>query len=563
MAIVSKKAFRDLAIQWFPKLRFGMFVHFGVYAPLERGEWAQYRDEIPRAEYEKLMHRFNPSKFNADEWIDVAEAGGCRYITLTVKHHDGFCLFDSALTDYKITNTPFGRDLTGELIEACHRRGMRICLYYSQPDWHHRNFVHLPGAFKDLDDPPPDQEPDWPKYLSYCHGQVEELCTKYGRIDGIWFDGSHKSEKTWQGKKLYRLIKKHQPGAVVNERARYGDFFTPERTIPEDLTGYLFEACQSISKTGWGVFKDSPQFSIPNLTKNLVRVVAKGGNFLLNVGPLSDGRIPEYQAERLAAIGRWLETHGEGIYETQAGAVETGASDVVATRTGNTLYLFLCSWPDADCLTVPGIRQKPTSVEFLGLSGQLSADVTAEEGLVIRGLPMAPPGGLVYALQLQFSEEPKKTAVMPFNDPVQIIQLKSKGRTLLGVDRAKKIGMGLKGSRLTVAKRKGTPEQVVANWNTLEQQLVWTVDAPSAGTYRVRLQVACPKPFDGSTFVVKGPQDALTGTVQATRSHADFRWISVGKMRLPEGISRVTLHPTEMPYGYVFGHIAGIDMTLI
>ncbi|GAG40523.1 unnamed protein product, partial [marine sediment metagenome] len=250
----------------------GMFVHFGIYAQVGRGEWIQYREDIPRAEYEKLMHTFNPAKFDADSWVDLAERAGCRYIAFTAKHHDGFCMFDSALTDYKITNTPFERDFTGELIQACHRRGMRIVLYYSPPDWHHPNFVNLKGAFKDLDNPPATDRPDWPKYLAYFHGQIEELCTKYGRIDGIWFDGSHKSEKMWQGRKVYRTIKKHQPGAVINDRCRCGDFFTPERSLPENLDGYLFEACQSVSATGWGYNRKSPQFSVPNLVENLVRL---------------------------------------------------------------------------------------------------------------------------------------------------------------------------------------------------------------------------------------------------------------------------------------------------
>jgi len=560
MAIVSRKAFADPALRWFPDLRFGMFVHFGGYAQLGRGEWVQYREGIPRGDYEKLIRRFNPSRFDADAWIDVAEAGGCRYITFTAKHHDGFCMFDSDLTDYKITNTPFGRDLTGELIAACHRRGMRICLYYSQPDWHHPSFVHLRGAFKDLDNPPPDQRPDWPKYLAYCHGQVEELCTRYGRIDGIWFDGSHKSEKTWQGRKLYRMIKKHQPGAVVNERARYGDFFTPERSLPEDLTGYLFEACQSIGQRSWGYSTISPQFSIPNLVENLVRVAAKGGNFLLNVGPQPDGRIPEYQAERLAAIGGWLQTHGQAVYGCLAGEIETGSPDVVATRKGNALYLFLCRWPDTDRLIVPGLRQRPTSAQILSGGTRLRADCT-DAGLEIHDLPMLPPDPSVSVIRLRFSEIPKVVSTRRQADQVPVVQLAERGRTALGVADAKVEGLGLKGSRLKVTQMpSGKPERVVTNWNAPEQRLTWTVGSPSARAYEGRILLACPTPFEGSAFVVKGTIDSIAGTVEATRSYSDYQWLTVGRIRLPKGVSRLTLYPIEMPYGYVFGHIAAMDL---
>jgi len=221
-------------LRWFYETRFGMCIHFGIYSLLERNEWSMLLENIPRAEYEKLATKFNPFRFDADEWVKLAEDAGAKYITVTAKHHDGFCMFDSALTDYKITNTPFKRDLIGELVDACHRHGMRIVIYYSQPDWHNPNYLHHKGAFKDLPNPPETDRSDWPAYQKYYMGQVEELCTKYGQIDGIWFDGSHKTVEEWKGREVYALIKKHQPHAVVNDRARFGDFFTPERSLPED-----------------------------------------------------------------------------------------------------------------------------------------------------------------------------------------------------------------------------------------------------------------------------------------------------------------------------------------
>ncbi len=557
MPIVLKQSVKDPKLRWFRESRFGMFIHFGLYALLERGEWVQYVEDIPKGKYEPLMHRFNPSRFDADEWVDLAEKAGCRYITLTAKHHDGFCLFDSDLTDYKITNTPFGRDLTGELINACHRRRMRICLYYSQPDWHHPNFVHFPGAFKDLDRPPSDQRPDWPAYLRYCHGQIEELCTRYGRIDGIWFDGSHKSEKMWQGRKLYRLVKKHQPGAVVNDRARHGDFFTPERQLPEDLTGHMFEACQSISKVGWGWHKDSPQYGLPNLLENLARVVSEGGNFLLNVGPLPDGTIPVHQADRMKAVGKWLSANGEAIYATEAGGVETDSPDVLTTRRRNSIYVYLCRWPDTDRLSIPGIRTDPKSAALL--SGKTSLKtVWTPSGLEIHGLPMSPPDPDLNVIRLRFRRAPKIVGGRTRAEKAETIHVNEKSRTRLSVQDAKPEGRGVKGSRLKVTKE--GPETAVTNWFAPEHRLTWSVVAPRAGNFRLRIRLACPKPYDGATFVVKGRIGSVEGTVKATRSYEDYRWLDVGPIRLPKGKSSLSLSPKEMAYGYLFAHVTELDL---
>jgi len=560
MAIVSRKAISDPALSWFREARFGMFVHFGLYALLRRGEWVQYHENIPRREYEKLRRRFNPARFDADAWVTLAEEAGCKYINLTAKHHDGFCLFDSALTDFKITNTPFGRDLIAELVDACHRRGMRIVFYYSQPDWRHPSYVHLPGAFKDLDDPPPDQAPDWPRYLEYYHGQVEELCTNYGRIDGIWFDGSHKSEETWQGRKVYRLIKKLQPGALVNDRARRGDIFTPERRLPEDLTGYMFEACQSICQQHWGYSEGTPQFSVPNLVENLVRVVGKGGNFLLNVGPAPDGTIPEWQAERLRAVGRWLEAHGKAVYATEAGAIDTGSDDILATRRGGAVNLLLCRWPDADRIVVPGIKSRPRSARLSASDHKLQTRCT-DEGLLITGLPMLPPDPCANVIRLQFGARPRLTLRKPAEPTPPTIRLSDRGRTVLSVADASPSGLSVKGGRLHVVRTGGRPAAKVSGWMVPDQRLTWRVEAPRAGAFEVRIRLACARPYHGSTYVVKSGRNAVTGVVKPTPSPTAFRWQTAGEIRLPAGESKLILRPVHMPYGYLFADVAELALT--
>jgi alpha-L-fucosidase len=563
MTIVRRESADDPQLQWFPQRRFGMFVHFGIYALLGQGEWAQYERSIPRAEYQALAQRFDPADFDADAWVQLAQDAGCRYITFTVKHHDGFCLFDSALTDYKITNTPFGRDLTGELIAACQRRDMPIILYYSQPDWHHPNYVHLPGAFKDLNEPPPGQQPDWEQYRAYLHGQVQELCTQYGRIDGIWFDGSHKSEETWQGRQLYHMIKGYQPWAVVNERARYGDFFTPERSLPpEEVSGYLFECCQSVSQIDWGYSENVPQYSVPNLIESLVRVVSKGGNFLLNVGPTANGVVPAAQQQRMRAVGRWLDVHGEAVYGTQASWIDTGSSDVLTTRKGNDLYVLLCRWPEADRLTILGLDQCPESAFLLRGGVELTTRCT-RAGLEIGDLPMLPSGPTVEAIALRF----RQLAPRQPDKPVTSQRIVHLGRTVLPVTDAEAQGLGVKGQRLRVVEReparrtdRAEPTRVITNWHAPEQKLVWSVDAPYAGTYRVSLWLACPEPYAGSTYALCGDLDALQAEVQPTPSFEDYAWQRAGVIELPRGPSRLTLAPVAMPYGYLFAHVAAIAL---
>ena len=559
MSVINSQSIVDPKLSWFREARFGMFIHFGLYALLGRGEWVQYFENIPRETYEKLKDQFNPDRFNADEWVDLAEKAGCRYICLTTKHHDGFCLFDSALTDFNITKSPFKRDLVGELVAACHRRGMRICLYYSQPDWHHPNFVHLPGAFKDLPVVPSDQIPDWAKYIRYFHGQVRELCTKYGRIDGIWFDGSHKQEQAWGGRRVYRLIKQHQPGAVVNDRSGYGDIFTPERSLPDDLEGYMHECCQAVTATHWGYDPTDSHFSLPHLVETLARVVAHGGNLLLNVGPMPDGRIPEEQASRMVAVGRWLATCGEAVYGTEAGRIDTGSKDVVASRKGDTLYLFFCKWPDTDRLVVPGIRSLPTTATLLSSSAAVAAHST-EAGLELK-LPPIGPDPVLNVVKLKFSAQPDLLAPVPVPLPqAKLVRLPSRGEAVLSVLDAGVAGHTIKGGRLHVDRRSVEPTAAVRNWMNRDQRLVWLVDAPQAGVYAVRIQLSCPEPFQGSTFTLRAGEGRLSGVVPATKTFDDYDWQMLGEIRLPAGTSRLTLQPEKIPYGYLFAHVAGISL---
>lgn len=560
--IVQRRLAPELS--WFPEARFGMFVHFGIYALLGRGEWVQYRGPIPQAKYEKLRERFNPARFDADEWVDIAERGGCRYLCVTAKHHDGFCLFDSALTDYKITNTPFGGDLIGELVEACQRRGMRILLYYSQPDWHHPNFVHRRGWFKDLDDPPASDRPDWPKYLAYYHGQIEELCTNYERIDGIWFDGVQKSERDWQGRRVYDLIKRLQPAAVVNERAGFGDFFTPERSVSAEpaAAGYMVEGCQSISANAWGHREDSTLNNAPFLIESLVKMAAANGNYLLNVGPLPDGTIPEEQAARLADVGDWLRRHGEAIYGT-TGTPERGGGDLLLTQRGATGYLHLLRWPENDAVEVTGLQRRPRSARLLATDQPLRLE-PIDGGVRLRDLPSLPPDPAVNVIELSFTSA--RITVKPRPAPPAVVEVD--GATNLDADAATLPGFGPKGFRaqLTVTRPAdwGTmtpPETAIGRWTSTEQRARWELDVRRGGTYRVTLEIGCDTFHAGSRFSVTVGGGRLGGTVPDTGGHRAFADLELGEVELTAGRTSLAVRPTSLQVGYHFAAIRRIRLT--
>ena len=349
--------------------RFGMFIHWGIYSLLGRGEWVMFNEKIPVEEYEKLQARFNPTKFDAEAWVRLAKAAGQRYITITSKHHDGFCMFDSALTTYSSMHSPAHRDFIGELTRACQRNGVKIQYYYSLLDWHH-----------------PDYRTNFAAYLDYAFGQIRELCTKYGRIDGIWFDGGWEhSWQEWQAPKLIAMIRKLQPHALVNDRAGWGgDYATPEQTIPPGmLGGRLFECCFTINNS-WGYNAYDRAFKSPQqIVMMLADIVGKGGNLLLNVGPLPTGEIPNEQAYRLRQVGEWLAKYGESIYGCGAGPFAQTPWGR-CTAKGNRLYIHLFEWPGRE-LTLAGLRTKVKAARLLKGNVPVKARLT-EDGVVL-GLP--------------------------------------------------------------------------------------------------------------------------------------------------------------------------------
>jgi alpha-L-fucosidase len=397
----------DQRMGWWRDAKFGMFIHWGLYAiPAGEwngvkvpglGEWIQSGGKIPEPDYAKLQHQFNPVKYDAKKWVALAKQAGVKYIVITSKHHDGFCLFDSKLTDYDVMGTPYGRDLLKPLADECHRQGIKICFYHSILDW------HQPDA----------KGKDFPKYVEHLRGQLRELLTNYGPIGVLWFDGEWIPEWTEeQGRDLEKYLRSIQPDLIVNNRVGKrkqtpGDFGTPEQEIPATGTpGWDWETCMTMNDT-WGFKKDDQNWKSPqDMLRKLVDITSKGGNFLLNVGPTAEGEIPPPSVERLEAMGRWLAANGESIYGTAASPfakLDWGR----CTRKPGTLYLHVFDWPKDGRLVVPGLENKTRNAYLLADKDHKPLVVARAEKDIVISVPPAAPDPIDTVVVLEIEGDPR------------------------------------------------------------------------------------------------------------------------------------------------------------
>ncbi|OAD42232.1 alpha-L-fucosidase [Polaribacter atrinae] len=343
------------ARQWFEDAKFGLFIHWGVYSILGAGEWVMNNQNIAIDAYEKLPSFFNPTKFNAEEWVQIAKNAGMEYITITTRHHDGFSMYDSEVSDYNIVKkTPYGRDIIKELSEACNKEGIKLFFYYSLIDWHDDDYFPRGKTGNGIDGR---KEGNWSAYIRFMKAQLTELLTNYGEIGGIWFDGDwDKKNENWQYDEIYELIHDLQPQCLIGNN-HHGllkngeDFQMFERDLPgENKTGFGTqksnigklpkEVCATINGS-WGFnLQDRMHKSKKELIHYLVRASGFGSNLLLNVGPMPNGKIQEEHINSLAEIGDWLKINGETIYGTKAGIIPP-STDWVSTQKGGVLYLHV------------------------------------------------------------------------------------------------------------------------------------------------------------------------------------------------------------------------------
>ncbi len=352
-------------------MRFGMFIHWGPVS-LKGTEIGWSRGAaVPVEEYDNLYRRFNPTEFDADEWVAVAKAAGMKYLVITSKHHDGFCLWDSAYTDYDIMSTPFGRDVLKELSEACRRQGVVFCTYHSICDWHHPDYpLGSPGGRTKK------PNPNMPRYVQYLHNQTREIIEKYGPLGVMWFDGEWESPWTHDhGLALYRHIRSLQPDILINNRVDkgrrgmegtikgpdfVGDFDTPEQRVGTFNRQRPWETCMTICRQ-WAWKPNDQLKTLQQCLGILLRTAGGDGNLLLNVGPMPNGRIEPRQVERLRQIGHWLAQYGDGVYGTRGGPFKPGRWGA-STCKGNQIYLFVMHWPESGPLQLPPVPQQIESL---------------------------------------------------------------------------------------------------------------------------------------------------------------------------------------------------------
>jgi alpha-L-fucosidase len=372
--VADLAADRARRTKWWQQARFGMFIHWGPVSIKgteigwsrggERRGMKAPEGQIPVEVYDNLYKEFNPTKFNASEWVEIAKAAGMRYMVFTTKHHDGFCEFDSKLTDYKITNSPFKRDIVGELAAAAHEARMPIGFYYSPPDWHHPDY----------------RTERHQQYINYLHGQLRELCSNYGKVAVIWFDGLGGTAQDWASTTLFEDIFRLQPDVIINNRAGLAaDFDTPEQEIGKFQNSRLWESCITICQQ-WAYKPNDAMKSLKECIQTLVRCAGGDGNLLFNVGPMPTGEIEPRQVERLKEMGQWLSKYGESIYDTRGGPFLPGSWGA-STYRGNKVYVHVLEWGgESKVITLPAVGRKIIATSSLTGDAEVK---TSDQGIEI------------------------------------------------------------------------------------------------------------------------------------------------------------------------------------
>ena len=397
---------------WFDEARFGMFLHWGLYSIPARHEWVKEREKLDDAHYDRYFRHFDPDLYDPTEWAAQAKAAGMKYVVLTTKHHDGFCLWPSALTDYSIANTPYGRDLIGPYVDALRAEGLKVGFYYSLIDWHHPGFM-IDGIHPQADDEDAKKVlRNWNSYVDYLHGQVRELLTSYGQIDYLFFDFSYKIFRVWGGKgpddwqseRLLEMVRELQPDILVNERLGIpGDFLTPEQFAPSNglRAGgepVRWQGVHTFSGS-WGYDRDNFDWKSSHLlTTLLIDTVSKGGNLLLNVGPNARGEFEPRAVDRLSTMGEWMRLHARSIYG--AGASElTPPPDSRYTQRGHRLYLHIFEWP-LGRVHLPDLAGKVEHAQFLHDGSEVVIDTAATTSLAHMDDASLDPGTLTLLLPM-------------------------------------------------------------------------------------------------------------------------------------------------------------------
>lgn len=528
--------------RWFREAKFGMFIHWGVYSVIGRHEWIRHQAQIPQAEYDRYARRFNPVRFNADEWVRLAKNAGARYIVITSKHHDGFSIYRSRVSDYDMEITPYPGDPLKDLAAAAKKHGLRLGFYYSIMDWHHPDYRprrqwEYPDSY--------DRGGDNNRYIDFMKEQLRELLTGYGDVAVVWFDGEweHTLANAKRDDEIYDFIRSLQPNTLINDRlyerrpGSRADFGTPEQYVPAtglkgpDGKPVLWEACVTINEDSWGYNKYETVFKTErDLIRMLVEVVSKGGNLLLNVGPKPDGTIQDEFVSRLNSIGRWLQTNGEAIYATTASPFERMSFFGRATVKGRTLYLHVFQWPADGRLRVAGLKNLVHRARLLADPKRPVRAVRDGPDVIVE-LTGEAPDEIASVVALELDGEP---VAEPFaNRP------DAKGVITLGVESCE-----IDTEFEQRAKKENALGRVfLTQWTRDRDIPYWVVESPRGGRYAVEISYAARRA--GAGFVVEAAGAKLEGQAEATGGDWVFRTRRLGELQLRPGKTelRVRIQP--------------------
>jgi len=528
-AVIESPAEKAKRLEWWKEARFGMFIHWGLYAiPAGEwngqkipgiGEWIMNTAKITPEEYDPLKNQFNPTKYDAKEWVRIANDAGMKYIVITSKHHDGFGLWDSKLTNWDIAATPYKLDLLKPLAEECEKAGIVLCFYHSIMDWTHPDY--LPR--REWDKRPGG---DMDKYTEFMKGQLKELLTNYGRIGILWFDGQW--ENTWthdRGMDLYKYVRSLQPNIIINNRVdkgallggkveHAGDYGTPEQWIPANgLPGIDWEACMTMNDT-WGWKKDDNNWkTAKTLIENLVDCVSKGGNYLLNVGPTPEGEIPPQSVERLAEIGKWLRKNGEAVYGANAGPFNRPQPWGRVTSKPGKLYLHVFD-PTARLIPFPSIKTRITKMYRLSDNAPIHV-MTLRSNPSNRSLELPAQRDAsvgVYVLEYQGNLEVEQYVIRPAED----------GSITLPASEADLDG----GVQYESAK------DSIGFWMSENATVKWPFQLTKAGRFKLSIEVGCPENSAGSEVQIEIGGDQKVFKVPATGDWDKFVTLDLGEISL-------------------------------
>jgi alpha-L-fucosidase len=391
---------RARRMKWWHEAKFGMFIHWGLYAVVGRHEWVMENEAVPVSEYEQLAKQFKPKPNAARDWARLAKRAGMKYMVMTTKHHEGFCLFNTETTNYCAPKQAAGRDLVKEYVEAARAEGLRVGFYYSLMDWHHPD-----GARCEVD------EAARKRFVAYIHTHLRELMTNYGKIDILWYDVAWPLEAAgWESERMNQMVFQLQPDIIVNNRNRLpGDFSTPEQRIQAEEGGRAWESCMTMNDS-WGYHKADDAWKTPKqIIRNLIACARDGGNYLLNIGPKPDGSVPDESVRVLTTVGRWMDKNGQAIYSSDR-CQPRRSNYMTFTRRGNTLYAHIHFWPGDGTATICGLLTKVKSARLLA-TGQTVA--FQQERLRVRftGLPEKAPDDPITTIAIECESEPTQDQI--------------------------------------------------------------------------------------------------------------------------------------------------------